>query len=52
MSEENVKKAVDHFENLVREQLERVERMKLGSVVVMVSVQLLLNMLKPCLNFY
>ncbi|MFX1516378.1 MAG: isocitrate/isopropylmalate dehydrogenase family protein, partial [Promethearchaeota archaeon] len=28
MSEENIKKALEHFENLVREQLERVERMK------------------------
>ena len=28
MSEEYIKKATEHFENLVREQLERVERMK------------------------
>ncbi|MHA2289420.1 MAG: isocitrate/isopropylmalate family dehydrogenase [Promethearchaeota archaeon] len=28
MTEEQVKKATEHFENLVREQLERVERMK------------------------
>jgi isocitrate dehydrogenase (NAD+) len=28
LSEENIKKALEHFENLVREQLERVERMK------------------------
>ena len=28
MSEEKIKKATDHFEKLVREQLERVERMK------------------------
>ncbi len=28
MSEEKIKKATDHFEKLLREQLERVERMK------------------------
>jgi isocitrate dehydrogenase (NAD+) len=28
LSEENIKKALEHFENLVREQLERVERIK------------------------
>ncbi|MFX0210121.1 MAG: isocitrate/isopropylmalate dehydrogenase family protein, partial [Candidatus Hodarchaeota archaeon] len=28
MTEELIKKATEHFENLVREQLERVERMK------------------------